>query len=57
MAAKKIQFGRPNCELVWTVITTCGQQGRPVFEYLREAVSTHIESAPARSLIAIQDTS
>lgn len=49
--------GRSWCERIWTVITTCGQQGRSVFEYLCDAVTAHFDSAPAPSLIAICDTS
>ncbi len=49
--------GRDWCERIWTVIATCGQQGRSVFNYLCDAVTAHFDSAPAPSLIAIQDTS
>jgi transposase len=49
--------GRSWCERIWTVITTCGQQDRSVFDYLVEAVSAHFESASAPSLIAIKDSS
>jgi len=49
--------GRSWCERIWTAITTCGQQGRSVFEYLCDAVSAHFDSAPAPSLIAVSDTS
>ena len=51
------EAGRSWCERIWTVITTCGQQGRSVFEYLFEAVSAHFDSASVPSLIAIQDSS
>jgi transposase len=27
------------CERIWTVIATCAQQGRSVFEYLETAVT------------------
>lgn len=49
--------GRTWCERIWTVISTCGQQNRSVFEYLCEAVSAHFDSAPAPSLVTLQDTS
>ena len=49
--------GRSWCERIWTVITTCGQQDRSVFEYLCEAITAYFESEPAPSLIGIQDTS
>lgn len=49
--------GRSWCERIWTVITTCGQQSRSVFEYLCQAVSAHFDSAPAPPLVAISDTS
>ena len=51
------QGGRSWCERIWTVITTCGQQHRSVFDYLCDAVIAYFESEPAPSLIAIQDTS
>ena len=37
------------CERIWTVIATCSQQGRSVFEYLEAAVRAwfHGEEAPA----------
>jgi transposase len=30
------------CERIWTVIATCAQQGRSVFEYLHQAVVAHL---------------
>jgi transposase len=40
--------GQRWCERIWTVIQTCGQQGRSVFEFLCAAVTAHFddESAP-----------
>ena len=37
------------CERIWTVMATCGQQGRSVFEYLEAAVTAwfHGEEAPS----------
>jgi len=42
--------GRRWCERIWTVIQTCGQQRRSVFEFLCAAVTAHFRSAPAPSL-------
>lgn len=33
--------GRRWCERIWTVIATCSQQGRSVFEYLSAAVAAY----------------
>ena len=33
------QRGDRWCERIWTVMATCGQQGRSVFEYLESAVT------------------
>ena len=43
------ETGRRWCERIWTVIATCAQQGRSVFEYVYEAVkaSFHQESPPS----------
>lgn len=49
--------GRNWCERIWTVITTCGQQGRSVFDFICAAVTADFQSQPAPSLIGIQDTS
>lgn len=43
--------GRRWCERIWTVIQTCGQQSRSVFEFLCAAVTAHFRSQPAPSLI------
>ncbi|MFV1968954.1 MAG: IS66 family transposase [Pirellulaceae bacterium] len=45
------QRGQRWCERIWTAIATCTQQGRSVFEYLREAVSAHFNDQPIPSLI------
>jgi transposase len=42
--------GRQWCERIWTVIHTCGQQRRSVFEFLCQAVEAHFKSQPAPSL-------
>ena len=41
--------GKRFCERMWTVMATCGQQGRSVWEYLGEAVTAwfHQEEAPS----------
>jgi transposase len=43
--------GRRWCERIWTVIATCAQQGRSVFEYLSAAVTAWFEQAPAPALL------
>jgi transposase len=40
------------CERVWTVIATCRQQGRSVFEYLEAAVAAWFREEEAPSLLA-----
>lgn len=42
--------GRNWCARIWTVIQTCGQQGRSVFEFLCTAVAANFQSQPAPSL-------
>ena len=49
--------GRDWCERIWTVIATCGQQGRSVFDYLCQAVTAHFDDSPAPALVAISDSS
>ena len=43
--------GRRWCERIWTVIATCAQQGRSVFEYLQAAVAASFEETAAPSLL------
>lgn len=43
--------GRRWCERIWTVIQTCSQQGRSVFEFLCAAVTAHFRSDEAPSLL------
>jgi transposase len=45
------ETGRRWCERIWTVIATCSQQGRSVFEYLSAAVAAYFEGEPAPSLL------
>src|SRR5438067_2224789 len=40
------------CERIWTVIATCGQQGRSVFDYLETAVAAWFHRTEAPSLLA-----
>ena len=42
--------GRRWCERIWTVIATCTQQGRSVFQYLRDAVSALFNGQPIPTL-------
>jgi transposase len=44
--------GRRWCERIWTVIATCAQQGRSVFEYLDAAVVASFQQAAAPSLLS-----
>lgn len=43
--------GRQWCERIWTVMATCGRQGRSVFEYLCAAVEAHFRGEGAPSLL------
>jgi transposase len=43
--------GRRWCERIWTVVATCAQQGRSVFEYVYEAVKASFEQQPVPSLL------
>jgi transposase len=45
------EAGRRWCERIWTVIATCNQQGRSVFDYLYAAVAAYYEKTPAPSLL------
>jgi transposase len=44
--------GRRWCERIWTVIATCAQQGRSVFEYLHGAVAAFFEQTAVPSLLS-----
>lgn len=44
--------GRRWCERIWTVVATCAQQGRSVFEYVYEAVKASFEQQPVPSLLS-----
>jgi transposase len=43
--------GRRWCERIWTVIATCTQQGRSIFEYLNSAVAAYFQGEAAPSLL------
>jgi transposase len=45
------EAGNRWCERIWTVIATCGQQGRSVFEYLHAAVTASFHQTEAPSLL------
>jgi transposase len=45
-------MGQRWCERIWTVIATCTQQGRSVFEYLEAAVRAFFHRENAPSLLA-----
>jgi transposase len=43
--------GRRWCERIWTVIATCAQQGRTVFQFLLDSVQAHLSGASPPSLL------
>jgi transposase len=43
--------GRRWCERIWTVIATCAQQGRAVFQFLLDSVQAHLSDASPPSLL------
>jgi transposase len=45
------EMGRRWCERIWTVMATCAQQGRSVFDYVQGAVNAFWERRPAPSLL------
>jgi transposase len=47
--------GRRWCERIWTVIATCTQQGRSVFEYLSAAVAAYFGGGDAPSLLPTEN--
>jgi transposase len=46
------ETGRRWCERIWTVIATCAQQGRSVFEYLSGAVAAFFQQTAVPSLLS-----
>ena len=47
--------GRRWCERIWTVIASCAQQGRSVFDYLSAAVTAWFEHGTAPSLLPTEN--
>ena len=43
--------GRRWCERIWTVMATCAQQGRAVFQFLLDSVRAHLCGTPPPSLL------
>jgi transposase len=43
--------GRRWCERIWTVIATCAQQGRVVFQFLLDSVQAHLSGTKPPSLL------
>jgi transposase len=46
--------GQRWCERIWTVIATCGQQGRSVYDFLCTAVKQWFHKEPSPSLLTAQ---
>jgi len=47
------QTGRQWCERIWTVIASCAQQGRSVWDFLCTAVQAHFTGKAAPSLLPV----
>jgi transposase len=43
--------GRRWCERIWTAMATCAQQGRSVFEFLRQTITAYFHGQPSPSLL------
>lgn len=43
--------GQHWCERIWTVVVSCAQQGRSVFDFLVTAVEAHLQGGAAPSLL------
>jgi transposase len=46
------ETGQRWCERIWTVMATCAQQGRSVFDYLCAAVAGYFQEEEVPSLLA-----
>jgi transposase len=46
------EAGRRWCERIWSVIATCSQQGRSVFDYLGGVAQAFFGDGPAPSLLS-----
>lgn len=47
------ETGRHWCERIWTVIATCAQQGRSVWDFLSAAIEAHFTGGKAPSLLPV----
>jgi transposase len=47
------EAGRRWCERIWTAVATCAQQGRSVYEYLKQSITAHLNGLPTPSLLAV----
>jgi len=45
------EAGQHWCERIWTLVATCAQQGRSVFEFIKTAVINYFKGEPAPSLL------
>jgi len=45
------EAGREWCERIWTLIATCVQQGRSVFEFLYESIAAYFAGRPGPTLL------
>lgn len=43
--------GRRWCQRIWTVVATCAQQGRAVFQFLMDSVQAHVAGRSSPSLL------
>lgn len=43
--------GQEWCQRIWTVVVTCAQQGRSVFQFLQSAVQAFFQGTPSPSLL------
>ena len=43
--------GRQWCERIWTAVATCTQQGRSVFDYLRQTIAAYFHGQPIPSIL------
>lgn len=50
-AGTRGEMGQTWCERIWSVIATCTQQGRSVFDYLHEAVKAYFGEGETPSLL------
>lgn len=48
------ESGRRWCERIWTVVATLTQQGRPILDYLCQAVHAYLTGQPAPALLPVK---